>query len=141
MQNDWIGPPSDGNGNTKNVNCSNDEWICEHRWRQIYNMVKFHNAALYQPVLNWWDNGYQAIAFGRGNRGFIVINNEDFAISERLQTGLPAGEYCDVITCDNYRPPCGNTGGNCRTQISVDGSGYATFNVPNGEDPMIAIHQ
>lgn len=120
--------------------CFNGEWICEHRWRQIYNMVKFHNAALGQSVVNWWDNGGDAIAFGRGNRGFIIINNENYSINERVQTGLPAGDYCDVITCDNNLPPCGNSGGNCRGAISVDSSGYATFSVPNGEDPMIAIY-
>jgi alpha-amylase len=37
-------------------------------------MIKSYNAA--QPVANWWDNGHDAIAFDRGNRAFIVINNE-----------------------------------------------------------------
>ena len=83
----------------------------------------------------------QAIAFGRGDRGFIVINNEDYALSEWLQTGLPEGEYCDVVSCDNNRPPCGNAGRQCRPSVYVDSSGFAQFNVPNGEDPMIAIHQ
>jgi alpha-amylase len=138
--NDWVGPPTNGGGSTKDVDCFNGEWICEHRWRQIYNMVKFHNAALGQPVSNWWDNGGNAIAFGRGNRGFIVINNENYAITETRYTGMPAGEYCDVISCDNNLPPCGNTGGGCRSTIHVDNNGYATFNVPNGEDPMIAIY-
>ena len=45
-QNDWIGPPSNAGGATKDVTCFNGEWICEHRWRQIFNMVKFHNVAL-----------------------------------------------------------------------------------------------
>jgi hypothetical protein len=37
--NDWVGPPNN-NGKTKEVSinpdstCGND-WICEHRWRQI----------------------------------------------------------------------------------------------------------
>jgi len=62
--NDWIGPPSNG-GATKDVVCFNGEWVCEHRWRQIFNMVGFHNAALGYPVSNWWDNGGDRIAFGR----------------------------------------------------------------------------
>jgi alpha-amylase len=44
-------------------------WICEHRWRQIYNMVRFRNTAQGQPVQNWWDNGNNQIAFSRGNKG------------------------------------------------------------------------
>jgi len=139
-RNDWTGPPTNGSGTTKDAVCFNGEWICEHRWRQITNMVKFHNAALGQPVTNWWDNGQDAIAFGRGNRAFIVINNENYVINLRLQTGLPAGEYCDVISCDNNLPPCGNTGGECRPPIVVDATGFASFGVANGEDPIIAIY-
>ena len=59
MQNDWIGPPSTAGGVTRDVVCFSD-WICEHRWRQIFNMVDFHNAARDQRVTNWWDNGHQA---------------------------------------------------------------------------------
>jgi len=83
----------------------------------------------------------QAVAFGRGDRGFVVINNEDFALSEWLQTGLAAGQYCDVISCDNNRPPCANSGGTCRPPICVDSFGFAQFSVTNGEDPLIAIHR
>ncbi|KAJ8865715.1 hypothetical protein PR048_033235 [Dryococelus australis] len=42
------GPPQDGNGNIVGASinadgtCSNG-WVCEHRWRQIYNMVAFRN--------------------------------------------------------------------------------------------------
>ena len=44
-----------------------------------------------QPVTNWWDNGNDAIAFGRGDKGFLVINNEDNQIDQTLQTGLSSG--------------------------------------------------
>ena len=114
--------------------------MCEHHWIESYNMVKFHNAALGQPVTNWWDNGGNAIAFGRGNRTFIIINNEGFGITQQLQTGLPAGEYCDVISCDNNTPPCGNSSGKCRETIVVDDDGIAPFNVAAGSNPMIAIY-
>jgi alpha-amylase len=140
VQNDWMGPPSFENGTTKDANCYDGEWICEHRWREISNMVKFHNAVAGQPVTNWYDNGNNMIAFGRGNRGFLVINNEPFFMSQRLQTGLPAGTYCDVISCDNNLPPCGNSGGRCRPEIVVDESGFALFTIPNGDDPMIALY-
>jgi len=138
-QNDWVGPPSNG-GTTKDAVCFNGEWICEHRWRQIHNMVKFHNAALGYAVTNWWDDGNNRIAFGRSGRGFIVINNDGSQFSQSFSTGMPAGQYCDVISCDNNRPPCGNSGGGCRGEITVNGSGQATITVPSGEDPMIAIH-
>nr|WGG89262.1 alpha-amylase II [Enchytraeus albidus]WLK78496.1 alpha-amylase II [Enchytraeus albidus] len=137
--NEWIGPPGSG-GSTSDVVCFDGDWICEHRWRQISNMVRFHNVALGYPVSNWWDNGGDRIAFGRSGRGFIVINNENGELSQSFSTGLPEGQYCDVITCDNNRPPCGDSGGACRGEFSVDGSGQALITVPAGEDPMVALH-
>lgn len=77
--NDWMGPPADENGNTWDVECFVDPgFVCEHRWRQMYNMVRFHNVALGTSVLNWWSNNENAIAFSRGDRAFIVINNENY---------------------------------------------------------------
>ena len=47
--NDWVGPPHDENYNIISPQfvgdvCIND-WVCEHRWRQIANMVEFRNVA------------------------------------------------------------------------------------------------
>ena len=98
-----MGPPNT-NGVIHNVirnrdlSCNANEWICEHRWSEIYNMVKFRNVAGLEKMENWWDNGYHAIAFSRGNRAFVAINNEDHPIDQTLKTGLPAGKYCDVIS-------------------------------------------
>ena len=44
-ENDWIGPPGN-NGAANDVTCFDGNWICEHRWRQMYTMVRFHNVAL-----------------------------------------------------------------------------------------------
>uniref|UniRef100_A0A8B9UUP1 alpha-amylase n=1 Tax=Anas zonorhyncha TaxID=75864 RepID=A0A8B9UUP1_9AVES len=138
--NDWIGPPSNSDGSTKSVTinadttCGND-WVCEHRWRQIRNMVIFRNVADGQPFSNWWDNGSNQVAFGRGNKGFIVFNNDDWYMNVDLQTGLPAGTYCDVIS--------GQKEGNACTgkQVYVSGDGTANFQISNtDEDPFVAIH-
>ncbi|XP_078573488.1 alpha-amylase-like [Branchiostoma floridae x Branchiostoma japonicum] len=139
--NDWIGPPADGSGNTMGVsinnkgNCRNG-WICEHRWRQNRNMVMFRNVAAGHGMFNWWDNGYHQIAFSRGDRAFIAINNEGlWALDATLQTGLSSGDYCDVISGDLSNGACtGKTitvGGDGRTHIYIAG---------DDEDPMIAIH-
>ncbi|XP_059120957.1 pancreatic alpha-amylase isoform X2 [Peromyscus eremicus] len=137
--NDWMGPPNN-NGVTKEVTinpdttCGND-WVCEHRWRQIRNMVAFRNVVNGQPFSNWWDNGSNQVAFGRGNRGFIVFNNDDWSLSTTLQTGLPAGTYCDVISGDKID-------GNCTgIKVTVGNDGNAHFSISNSaEDPFIAIH-
>jgi alpha-amylase len=75
------GPPADGSGNTVSPgfnadgSCTNG-WVCEHRWRQIFNMVGFKNAVEGTTMNDWWDNGSNQIAFCRGNKGFIAFNNE-----------------------------------------------------------------
>ena len=134
--NDWVGPPSNAGGKTQDVRCF-DNFVCEHRWRQITNMVKFHNAVVGTPVVHWWDNGFQAIAFGRGNKGFIVLNNEQHTIDRDFNTNLPDGEYCDVITCENNRPPCG--GSECRGTFRVQ-NGRVGIRVPNDGNPFVALH-
>ncbi|MBW3880965.1 alpha-amylase, partial [Neisseria meningitidis] len=75
-----------------------DGWVCEHRWRQIKNMAIFRNVVNGQPHSNWWDNQNNQVAFGRGDRGFIVFNNDDWDLNVTLNTGMPGGTYCDVIS-------------------------------------------
>ncbi|XP_067892666.1 pancreatic alpha-amylase-like isoform X3 [Heterodontus francisci] len=138
--NDWMGPPSNSDGSTKHVTINPDTtcgngWVCEHRWRQIRNMVIFRNVVDGAPFANWWDNGSNQIAFGRGNRGFIAINNDSWNMDVTLQTGLPAGTYCDVISGQKEANRC--TG----LQVDVTANGKASLQISNtAEDPILAIH-
>ncbi|MFD8630802.1 carbohydrate-binding module family 20 domain-containing protein [Streptomyces sp. NPDC059656] len=86
------GPP---NGGTVNA-CYSDGWKCQHAWREISSMVAFRNTARGQAVTDWWDNGGDQIAFGRGSKAYVAINHETSALSRTFQTSLPAGGYCDV---------------------------------------------
>ena len=111
-----VGPPSSGP-----ANCTNRAWNCDHRWSNIANMVGFRNYTIGAwSVDNWYDNGNNFIAFGRGDKGFVAINNEGHSVTETLYTGMPAGTYCDVLSAEE---PCGGS------KITVDGSGRATFTV------------
>lgn len=101
------GPPSDQSGRTNDVDCLNQEattsatdgWVCEHRWDSIAAMVGFRNATSRNfRVTDWWSNGKNQIAFGRGDAGFVVINNEDQELEQEYKTQLPAGRYCDAIS-------------------------------------------
>ncbi|XP_076082685.1 alpha-amylase-like [Mytilus galloprovincialis] len=134
------GPPHNGDMSTKSVNlgtktiCGNG-WVCEHRWRQIFNMVAFRNVVMGTNMQHWWDNGNYQIAFSRGNKGFIAINLETSDINRNLQTGLPQGTYCDVISGSYDGSKC--TG----KEVHVNGDGSAHFNIrSNSDDPMMAIH-
>lgn len=120
------GPPAGGGG------CANSNFVCEHRWTTIANMVQFRRTTAGQPVANWWDNGNNRIAFGRGNKGFIAINKESGTMYETLQTGLPAGTYCNIAGGDYDSGSC--TG----TTITVDAGGTAQLAVAPYE--AVAIH-
>lgn len=97
-------------------------------------MARFKNIAGFEPVANWWDNGSNQIAFSRGNKAFLAINNEAYTMDVTLQTGLPAGNYCDIISGNKINNACtGKT-------ITVGGDGRARFNIPNNDDPVAAIH-
>ena len=116
--------------------CGNG-WVCEHRWPQVANMAILRNVAAGQPVSNWWDNSGNQIAFGRGNQAFVALNMENFDMNVNLQTGMPAGQYCDVISgnINNGTNSCtGNT-------ITVQSSGMANIVIQSSSSvPVIAFH-
>ncbi len=133
--NDWVGPPSDGSGNTSNVTCFSNNWVCEHRWLAVANMVGFRNSVnSVWTVNNWWSNANNQIAFSRGDKGFVVINREGSALSRTFVTGMAAGTYCNVIVGDLNSTGTGCTGGT----ITVDASGNAAITV--GAMSAAAIH-
>ncbi|MER5607622.1 alpha-amylase family protein [Micromonospora tulbaghiae] len=126
------GPPADGSNRITNVTCYSG-WECEHRWPVIANMVGFRNATEGAGVSNWYDNGYQHIAFSRTGKGYLTINDEDSAVNGRsYQTGLPAGRYCDVVHGTFSNGSCSGP------VITVDSSGWFAANVPAHD--AIAIH-
>ncbi|MFJ8750603.1 carbohydrate-binding module family 20 domain-containing protein [Streptomyces sp. NPDC102441] len=113
------GPPNGGQVNA----CYSDGWKCQHAWREISSMVGFRNAARGQGVSNWWDNGGDQIAFGRGSKAYVAINHEGSSLSRTFQTSLPAGDYCDVQS--------GNG-------VTVNGSGQFTATL--GANTAVALH-
>ncbi|KAK5645316.1 hypothetical protein RI129_006616 [Pyrocoelia pectoralis] len=134
------GPPQDKQGHLISPTINDDDtcgggWVCEHRWRQIYNMVVFKNAVRGTGLNNWWSNGDQQIAFCRGDKGFVAFTNWG-DLDQRLQTCLPAGIYCDVIS--------GNVdkNGQCtgeKVHVGADGTAYIRINY-SAEDRVLAIH-
>ncbi|MGN2362783.1 carbohydrate-binding module family 20 domain-containing protein [Streptomyces luridiscabiei] len=113
------GPPNGGQVNA----CYADGWKCQHDWREVSSMVGFRNAARGQSVTNWWDNGGDQIAFGRGNRAYVAINHEGSSLTRTFQTSLPAGDYCDVQSGRG---------------VTVNGSGQFTATLGGGT--AVALH-
>ena len=108
-----MGPPSDANGWTLPVSCASSletaavgQWVCEHRDPYIAQMVGFRRVVAGTDVNHWWDNGKDAIAFTRGDKGFVAINREASPVTATIATGLPAGTYCDLLTDGRAGPAC-----------------------------------
>jgi alpha-amylase len=100
-----LGPPSDANGWTTPVACassletaSQGQWVCEHRDPSILKMVSFRHVVAGTDVNRWWDNGANAIAFSRGAKGFVAINNGTNPLDTTISTGMAAGTYLDLLT-------------------------------------------
>ncbi len=134
-----MGPPSDADGNTYDVSCAATmesatvgEWVCEHRDPAIANMVGFRRAVAGTQIEAWWDNGANAIAFSRGDRGFVALNLETATVTVDAATLLTPGTYCDVITGGLDAGACvGRT-------VVVDASGRVQLDLESGK--AVAIH-
>ena len=114
------GPPGSPPNSFNSGACGNG-WICEHRWSSILNMAKFANKVAGHRLDNWQVK-QGSLGFSRGNVGFFAmgdLNNVEF------YTGLPDGEYCDVIH-------------DCQQKIQVT-NGHAYFNKAQENDPIVAI--
>jgi alpha-amylase len=120
-------PPSTTDGLITNTDCSgtNPTWICIDRDQGVANMVAWHNFVGNAPLANWWDDRSNLIAFSRGSRGWISINNGPAAQTRSFATGLPRGVYCDIISSASY-----GHGACSGTTVTVNGNGIARVTVP-----------
>ncbi|XP_046422137.1 alpha-amylase 2-like [Neodiprion fabricii] len=138
---DDAGPPADSDGSISSPifysdNSCGNGWVCEHRWRQIYNMVGFRNAVKGTTINDWWDNSSNQISFCRGGAGFIAFNLDSWDLQQTLQTCLSAGTYCDVISGSLVDGSC--TGKS--VTVGSDGTAYIEI-LTTEEDGVLAIHQ
>merc|ERR1711971_770120 len=85
----------------------------------IMNMAQFANKVIGQPITNWDASGTTP-GFARGNVGFLAVGD----LGKDFNTGLPDGEYCDIIR-------------DCSQKIQISG-GRGYFNSPD-DDPVVAI--
>jgi alpha-amylase len=126
-------PPDDPStgmvSDVTNATCGT-QWQCLHRQTGITGMIGWHNAVSGTPMANWTATNNAVIAFSRGSRGWIAINDTAYPMAQTYATGLPDGYYCDVITG-------GKSGSGCAgTEITVSG-GAASVVVP--ADGAVAI--
>jgi len=118
-----MGPPSVGPSNGKY--CSDGKnWVCEHRWGPIGNMVAWRNTAGTADIANWQEGNANQIAFSRNGKAFIALNRGSSSWTVTLQTGLPQGTYCNIIGSIND-----DNVATCPT-VTVGADGRASVVVP-----------
>ncbi len=133
------GPPSsspfDGNGNAR----INVEWDFIHRWSDIANMVAFRSATAGEGIDYYTSGNANQIAFGRGAKGYVAINNDRGAWNVTLQTRLPPGVYCNVVhgLANPARTACSGD------SVTVAANGSIALAIPandGGQVPAVALH-
>jgi alpha-amylase len=145
-----MGPPSDAAGHTlpayapgadaptcaTSPTATTGGWLCEHRRPFVPRLLAFRKLAAGRSVTNWWDDGGDEIAFGRGlpgldggpgsDVGFVVINLNAATLHRTFTTNLPAGAYCDVY--QGAPTPTGCSG----VMVTVAAGGAADITVAAG---------
>ncbi len=83
----------------------------------IEAMVGFRRVVAGTPIADWWDDGANAIAFSRGDKGFVAINRESTVVDTVVTTTMAPGDYCDLLSG-------GLAGSGCAgTAVAVDSAG------------------
>jgi len=103
-------------------------WICEHRWPWIEAMLRLRQEAGAEPLTKVWTEGEDRVAFGRGGRAYVALNNSDTPFGRVFETALPEGFYCDVLN----DPRCSR-----ETAIRVDNQGR--FSASMGPRSALAL--
>lgn len=133
-------------------------WVCEHRWPAIANMVNFRKTVGDAPITHFssaagpiWKhvsipvsssdaNGQpyvgNTLSFCRGDKGCIAINKDALQWTVTLQTDMPAGQYCDVSQDDGDNCPFVTVGEDGKTTITLERMSTVAFHV--GKQPLYA---
>ncbi|WP_456284772.1 alpha-amylase family glycosyl hydrolase [Microbacterium sp. JZ70] len=124
------GPATDGAGAVVDASPQGG-WTFTHKQNDILNMVGFRTATYGKPITDKWTNGSSAIAFGRGDAGFVAINRGG-DLTRTFTTSLPDGTYYNVIDAVK------TNGVWSGPTITVSGG---QFTATVGADDAIALHK
>lgn len=128
------GPPGTPVHDGDTVHCGDgNTWVCEHRRTGIAGMAKFRQVVGKEMDTNWVTDGGNGnrVAFSRGNKGFLALNmDKNQYWDAEIHTGLPDGEYCNVIVSSH--DSCGD-----EDKVYVN-SGSIKANIPTVQ--ALAIH-
>ena len=106
-------------------------WLCQHR--DVAGLAEWVAVVGDAPVENVWKQGY-AVAFDRGDRGLIAVNDTSTPVSATLTTNLPDGAYCDAAA--SPAPPTAED--RCEEGPFVVADGKVTVEMPAMD--AVALH-
>lgn len=95
--NSHAAPPLNPDGTVADAVCGSGAFTCLHRSPYMSGMAAFRAATAGEAVVNTWGSG-DALAFGRGDTGHVVVNAGSSPITQTFTTSLPDGSYADVIS-------------------------------------------
>lgn len=101
----------------KACSTNDSDWNCEQRWTSTRGMIAFRNYVNGTKVADWQDDGGDNIAFSRGAKGFIAINNGKKEKDVTYTTSLADGEYCDVYATMDCSKTVTVKGGKVETKV------------------------
>jgi alpha-amylase len=132
------GSPSTSSGDIAATDCNDPNgnlWTCTHRFRPVAAASQFRAVTSgSNTVSNIYtiSGNANVVGFSRSGKGYIFFNGGSTATTVTVQTGLPAGFYCDVASGD--LTPTGCSG----SMVEVSSTGSATFTA-NGSN-IVVIH-
>ncbi|WP_033517795.1 type I pullulanase, partial [Bifidobacterium cuniculi] len=93
------------------------DWNCQQRWTTTRGMIAFHNYVAGTAVTSWQDDAANNIAFSRGGKGFVALNNSAEDKDVEYATDMPDGEYCDVYGTQDCSKTVTVSGGKVKMTI------------------------
>jgi hypothetical protein len=90
-------------------------------------MTRFRNSVGVEDIRGIATPTSQRLAFGRGTKGFVAINNEDGEWADTFKSSLPAGTYCDVISGGKVNGACEGTS----VTVAANGTFQTTISARN----------
>jgi len=99
-------PPLGPGGEVLDATCGDAPgWNCQQRDDSIVQMIKWRAKTQNLSVENFAHKESYS-AWSKGDRGFFAINASAKDLSETLQTSLPAGKYCNILSLSKDVSSC-----------------------------------
>ncbi|KAJ3253174.1 hypothetical protein HK103_000815 [Boothiomyces macroporosus] len=151
-----VTPPSDANGYVLPINIVNGQWNTsawdmQHRWTDVYPLVRVRNfigqGLSSLPPLNVY--GTNQIYWSVAGKGFVAINSLQGSIQNQnmlasLQTGLAAGSYCNFVYAYASNGKCILWPGvvllnSEQVVYNVNSQGYTQVNIKGNDKSRVVV--